>query len=167
MLYLGLALVGLPVLLGLGLFLINPQAATLMVMGLVHPHVAETRPPAMFADQFVDTGQSPQEISRQLTARLQQEFPLGTKEESLQRALLAQGFRPPPPPPLNCVQPVEHGKTRSPGPGLRICPPQDQAKSLQYRWSFLLCSGTITVRWSTDDQDTVTLLEGHYHAQCV
>ena len=164
---LALAVVGVPALLGLVLFLINPQTATLLALRLLYPLLANTKPPAMFADQIVGTSASQQEISRQLTARLQQEFPLGTKEERLRSTLLAQGFRPPPAPPENCVQPVENGKARPPEKGMSICPPQDPARSLQYRWSFLVCSSTITVRWSTDDRDTVTLLDGHYHSVCV
>lgn len=166
MVRLGPAVVALPLLFGLALWLIDPQGVTMLARRLIHPPVANAKPPAMFADEVDGAQGSPQEISRRLTARLQHDFPLGTKEETLRSTLLAQGFRPLPPPPLNCVQPVEHGKARPAEPGLKICPPQDQRKSLQYQWRVQACSSTITVRWSIDASDTVTLLDGHYHAVC-
>ena len=48
-----------------------------------------------------------------------------------------------------------------------VCPPQDQRKSLQYEWDSGVCTNTITVRWSSDDHNIVTLLDGYYYAACL
>ena len=121
----------------------------------------------MFADQLSGPNLSePAETSRQLTARLQQQFPLGTTEDALKAALFAQGFEPLPPPPLHCVQPVQQGRPVDVGQTVAVCPPQDERKSLQYQWGNGTCAATITVRWSADDHQTVTLLDGYYHSTC-
>jgi hypothetical protein len=163
----GLAILALPVLLFIALFLTNPDGARLLGSLLIAPLVTNTRPPAMFADQPFGSRASDQETSQQLTARLQQQFPLGTTEDKLKQALLAQGFKPPPPPPTNCVPPVENGAPRQLDRPVRLCPPQDQRKSLQYAWGYGVCGATITVRWSTDAGGTVTLLDGYYYAACL
>jgi hypothetical protein len=55
------------------------------------------------------------ETSRQLTARLQHEIPIGTTEATLEAALLAQGFKPKDPP-QDCVQPVQKWPAAPHGP---------------------------------------------------
>jgi hypothetical protein len=87
----GLAITALPLLALLVLYLLNPAGTRLVVGMLLHPLVANTRPPAMFADQLtaarvIDRA----ETSRQLTARLQHEFPIGTTEATLKAALLGR-----------------------------------------------------------------------------
>ena len=134
---------------------------------LLQPLTANMHPPAIFADEMAGS-QPPDwaETGRRLTARLHQKFPLGTTEDTLQKALLAEGFKPLPPPPSDCVPPVQKGQLLHVAHPRTICLPQDQSKSLRYVWGGG-CDRTITVRWSTDDRSTVTLLDGYYDTACL
>ncbi len=163
----GLGLLAALVLVALLVVWLDPSAR-LVVRVLLQPLVATTHPPAMFADALA--GSQPRdwaETDRRLTARLQQEFPLGTSEDTLTKALRAEGFKPSPPPPSNCVPPVQNGEPVHAAKHAAICPPQDDRKSLQYAWGGGGCDRTITVRWSADARGTVTLLDGHYYAACL
>jgi hypothetical protein len=167
MIGIGLAIPALLLVGAIVLFLFTPAATRLLVDGLLHPAIANTSPPAIFADQLL-TGPVADKIetSRELTARLQHEFPVGTTEATLKQALLAQGFRPVEPP-QNCVQPVQNGEPLRGDRRVAICPPQDQSKSLTYAWDNGACSATIWVRWSTDASDVITLLDGYYTSACL
>lgn len=147
--------------------LLDPHGR-LVVRILLQPLIANMHPPAMFADEMVGS-QPPDraETDRRLTARLHQKFPLGTTEDTLQKALLAEGFKPLPPPPSDCVPPVQNGELMHVARPRTICLPQDQSKSLQYVWGGGVCDRTITVRWSTDDRSTVTLLDGYFDTACL
>ena len=167
MIGIGLAIPALLLVGAIVLFLFTPAATRLMVDGLLHPAIANTRPPAIFADQLLTEPVADKiETSRELTARLQHEFPLGTTEATLKQALLAQGFRPVEPP-QNCVQPVQNGEPLHNDRRVAVCPPQDQGKSLTYGWDDGACSATIWVRWSTDASQVITLLDGYYNSACL
>jgi hypothetical protein len=147
--------------------LLNPYGP-LVVRILLQSLFTTTHPPAMFADQLAGPGlPDPTETSHQLTARLQEKFPLGTTEDTLKKALLAQGFKPLPPPPSNCVPPIQQGRPSQLDQTAVVCPPQDPRKSLQYKWGGGVCVHTITVRWSADTHDTVMLLDGYYYVACL
>ena len=170
MIGIGLAIPALLLLTGLALFLLTPAATRLLVDDLLHPAIANTTPPAIFADQLpAEPVADKAETSRQLTARLQHKFPVGTTEATLKQTLQAQGFKPVDPPPQDCVQPVQNGEPlRSDRPRpLAICPPQDQSKSLTYQWSNGRCGATIWVRWSTDASGVITLLDGYFSSACL
>jgi len=164
-------------LLGVGLFIpataglallvllqLDPERNFVPVLPLRERLTANTRSPAMFADQLAAASDR-DETSRQLTARLQREFPLGTTERTLKTALLAQGFTPIDAP-ENCVQPVQHGEPLRLDGRVAVCPPQDQRKSLKYQWGSGACGSTIWVRWSTDASEVITLLDGYYNTTC-
>jgi hypothetical protein len=162
MVAIGLSIPAMPLLALLVLLELHPER----IVVLLAPLIANTRPPAMFADQLA-AARAPDrdETSRRLTARLQQEFPLGTTEATLKKALLAQGFKPVEAP-QDCVQPVQNGEPLRIDRPVAVCPPQDPGKSLKYAWESGVCRETIWVRWSTDAGDVITLLDGYYSAIC-
>jgi hypothetical protein len=133
-----LAIPALPVLAALVLYLRNPAGTRMLVGGLLHPPIANTQPPAMFADQLTTGRADKAETSRQLTARLQHEFPIGTTEATLKEKLLAQGFKPLDLP-QNCVQPVQNGQLLQADGQVAVCLPPSQGKSLKYEWSSGVC----------------------------
>ena len=162
----GLAIPALLLVAGFALFLLTP-ATRLLVDGLLHPAIANTKPPAMFADQLLaELVSDKAETSRRLTARLLQQFPVGTTEATLKKTLLAQGFRSIEQPP-DCVQPVQNGQPLRAGRPVAICPPQDQSKRLKYEWGDDACGATIWIHWSTDASDVITLLDGYYNSACL
>jgi hypothetical protein len=163
----GLAIPALLLVAALVLFLLTPAVTRMLVDGLLHPPIANTVPPAIFADQLLsERAPDRAETNRQLTARLQRQFPVGTTEATLKQTLLAQGFRPIEPPP-NCVQPVQNGEPLRTDRPVAVCPPQDRSKSLKYEWRNGGCDATIWIRWSTDASEVVTLLDGYYNSACL
>ena len=138
---------------GVILFIWNPEAAILLVAVILQPLLANTHPPAI-ADGNVAT--------EELTRVLEQKFPAGTNEAALRATLFSQGFRPPTPPPVKCWprgQPAPVGQVIFP------CPLHDPSKTLEYRWSSLVCGDTITVWWTTEDNGKITRIGGdHVHA---
>jgi len=166
MIGIGLAIPALLLVTAFMLFLLTPAATRLLVDGLLHPAIANTRPPAIFADQLLTPPVADKaETGRELTARLQHEFPVGTTQATLKETLLAQGFRPVEPP-QNCVQPVRNGELNSDRRST-VCPPQDQSRSLTYAWDDGACGATVWVRWSTDASEVITLLDAYYHSACL
>ncbi|HLG83027.1 MAG TPA: hypothetical protein VKY22_18590 [Bradyrhizobium sp.] len=162
----GLSILALPALALLVLAQLYPDRTVALLDMLLRPLVANTRPPAMFASELAAArGPDRNEINPQLTARLQQDFPLGTTEAALKKALLAQGFKPVEAP-RNCVQPVQNGEPLRIDRPVAVCPPQDQSKSLKYEWGSGVCRATVWIRWSTDASEVITLLDGYYNAVC-
>ena len=163
----GLVIAAAPVLAFLVLVQLYPERTLALLDVLLEPMIANTKPPAMFADQLTPARTADRdEVSRQLTARLQQEFPVGTTEATLTKALLAQGFKPVETP-QNCVQPVQNGQPLRIDKPVAVCPPQDQRKSLKYGWGRGVCGATIWIRWSTDASKVIILLDGYYNAACL
>jgi hypothetical protein len=80
----------------------------------------------------------------------------------LKSALLKQGFEPLPPPRSDCVT---AGQEAPVGRVFTRC--RDQSKSLDYHWGGVVCTETITVRWTTDGADVIAELSGSYYAGCL
>jgi hypothetical protein len=158
-------ILGCVALLGLGLtalFIKSPSATTLLLAMLVYSPFENDKPPPMFKDDLAGMWGKWDEASQRLTSRLQQQFPAGTAETSLKSALLKQGFEPLPPPRSDCVT---AGQEAPVGRVFTRC--RDQSKSLDYHWGGVVCTETITVRWTTDGADVIAELSGSYYAGCL
>jgi hypothetical protein len=147
------------------LLLWKPRETWLLLAILIHPLIANTRPPAIAADQFVDANfQNQGETNRKLNALFQQRFPGGTSEATLKAALLDQGFKRLPPPVVECLP---EGKEPAVGVAYTRCPTFDLNKALEYRWGIVACGASITVIWSTDDSQRVRDLKVSYYEACL
>jgi hypothetical protein len=81
-------------------------------------------------------------FSRELDARVQQEFPLGSREKKLVDELSRQGFTP---------------EWRE----------RDDANAASFVWTGLLCSKIVRVIWRADEQGLLTQVDGSYESKCV
>jgi hypothetical protein len=73
---------------GIATLLFGPRNALLLALILLQPLLANTRPPAILADQVVEGPFG------DLKPVFEQKFPLGTDEAVLRATLLRQGFNP-------------------------------------------------------------------------
>jgi hypothetical protein len=139
--------------------------AFLTIAILIDALVANADPPPIVEDQLAGVDFRTQiEASRKLTALLQRKFPVGTSEGTLESTLLNQGFKPLPAPSTDCLpagQPVPSGRDFS------VCPMHDANKALKYRWSSVVCSQNIIIRWSADDRHNIKLINGTYYMACL
>lgn len=147
------------------LFVWKPQETFLLFAILIHPLIANTRPPQIAADQFVGaTFQNQTETNRKLNTLFQRKFPGGTTESMLKATLLGQGFKPLPPRDPNCLP---AGQRAPVGVGYSTCPADDQSKALRYAWGSGVCGDTIVVTWSTDDSQKLTDITVSYYGACL
>jgi hypothetical protein len=147
------------------LFIRDPSAAVLLTAILIQPLIAHTHPPPIAEDQLADASWRNQaEATRKLTALMQRKFPTGSSEGALKSTLQNQGFKPLPPPPVDCLPP---GQPPPVGRVFTPCPTYDRRKTLEYGWGSGVCGQTITVRWSTDDRDNVTRVDASYYMACL
>jgi hypothetical protein len=77
----------------------------------------------------------------QLNARVQQDFPLGSREKKLIDELSRQGFTP---------------EWRE----------RDDANAASFVWTGLLCSKIVRVIWRADEQGLLTQIVGSYASKC-
>jgi hypothetical protein len=158
---------GLVALLGAGLatlFISNPTGTPLLLGILIQSLVGNTKPPEMYKAEIAGTWTKWDEANRHLTARVQQQFPPGTPENTLKSLLLKQGFKPLLPPPADCVKAGEQaplGRVYVP------CPTRDLSKELDYRWSSGICTETIGIIWETDGGNAITRVSAGYHGACL
>jgi hypothetical protein len=146
------------------IFIINPAGAPLLLSMLIYPLFMNTSPPAVFKDDVAGMWLKWEESGKRLTAHLHQQFPPGTAATMLKATLLKQGFSPEPPPAADCVP---AGRIMPVGQIYRTCPNYDTSKTLTYRWGSPICTETITVRWATDDGDTITDVSAGHYAACL
>ena len=108
---------------------------------------------------FVDAGRTDAE----LTAALEHNFGLGANEEVLRSTLLAQGFKPLPPPPADCLPADQKPPLR------KVYVPCYSTKNiLRYEWNGnLVCLDAIAVTWRTNDKREITEVKGSYSSACL
>jgi hypothetical protein len=150
------------------LFAVSREAAVAVLFVaalLIHPLIANTRPPPIAAGLIAtENWHHPGEISRKLTAVLEQAFPAGSGEAALKSALQRQGFKP-----------VADSKTPMCAVGatpagvevFQPCAVADPSRVLLYKWSTFPCGSTITIRWTTRDNGAVARIDGQYDARCL
>jgi hypothetical protein len=80
-------------------------------------------------------------FNRELDARVQQDFPLGSREKKLIDELSRQGFAP---------------EWRE----------RDDANAASFVWTGLLCSKVVRVIWRADEQGLLTQIGGSYASKC-
>jgi hypothetical protein len=91
----GLGILGVLVALGIILYLLNPEVATLAALALLQPLLSNTHPPPILSGVKPTVGWGNwDETNREVTAALQQKFAIGTNEASVKAILLRQGFKP-------------------------------------------------------------------------
>jgi hypothetical protein len=154
----GLGVVAVFVLLCAAAFILNPTAAILLAGMLLQPLSSNTHPPPIVNDA------SGWQYEDELTRVLQRQFPAGTEEAAVKKALLAQGFKPLTPPPEKCVP---RGQIGPVGRTVYPCPSYDLDKALEYRWSSGICGETIRVWWKIGEGGAITQISGHYGRGCL
>ena len=159
-----LALLAVPALALIALFIKNPEGAAIIVAILVSPLFTNSKPPPMFDADIAGMWTKWDEAGRKITAHLQQQFPTGTTEAALKSALANQGFKPLPPPRADCVP---AGRQMPVGITYTPCPTRDPSKTLVYKWGGGVCTSTISVHWDANDDKVVTKLDGGYYAACL
>jgi hypothetical protein len=161
----GLGALGVLVALGIIVYLLNPEVATLAALALLQPLLSNTHPPPILSGVITPGDwRNWDENNRKVTAVLQQKFPIGTNEASVKAALLKQGFKPPPPASADCVP------QGAPAPVGRIfsrCPTYDPDRILQYQWGNFPCGYTVTVTWTAVDRGDLTQIRGDYSSGCL
>jgi hypothetical protein len=153
-------------LLGLGLaalFIKAPTETIFLLEALVYSLFANDKPPPLFKDDLAGMWNKWDEASQRLTSRLQQQFPAGTAEPLLKSALLKQGFELSPPPRSDCLP---AGQEVPVGRVFTRCPTHDPSETLNYYWG-VVCTETITVRWTTDGVNAIAEVSGRYYAACL
>jgi hypothetical protein len=161
----GLGILAVVAALGVILYLLNPEVAVLVALILLHPLLSNTHPPPILSGVGTPgTWRSFDENNREVTAALQQKFPIGTNEDSVRATLLKQGFKPPPPAPGDCAP---QGAPPPVGRILYRCPTYDPDRILQYQWSNFPCGFTVTVNWTTGDHGDIAQIRGDYSSGCL
>jgi hypothetical protein len=98
-----------------------------------------------------------------LTAAIRRTVADGGKEEALRAVLGAQGFRPLPPPPADCLQ---AGQRPILGQAYVAC--YDNERILQYKWSnSFVCGETISVSWRSNDRGEAVDVKAVYFDACL
>lgn len=147
------------------IFILNPTGALLGIAVILQSIFGNTRPPPIAKDQLVGMDwRTGKEASDRLTALLQQEFPAGSSESKLRSTLLSQGFKPPAPPPPDCLPPGQDGPL---GKVVSHCPTYDRSRVLVYWWGNVACSQTIRVQWSAGGNETIKEVRAIYFMGCL
>ena len=144
------------------LIVVSPKMRLMAVVIVSFLFADQTPPPIakgiVLRQWFADFGGADAE----LTAALER-IGLGANEDTFRSSLVAQGFKPLPPPPADCL-PAEQQH-----PVGKVHVPCYSTKNiLRYEWNGnLVCLDTIAVTWRTNERREITEVKGSYSIACL
>ena len=125
----------------------------------------DAHPPKIVARSISDDDWRDETVAnRKLTALWEQKFPAGTDESFLKSELLKAGFKP-----LSSDGKIQcHSLTTTQRIGFVSATCIYPANVFEYSWAIgIVCSHSVFVSWSTNDQGKVGRIEGKYHSACL
>jgi hypothetical protein len=131
--------------------------------------LANHYPPEIVAGVISDADWRDQTgASRKFTALLEQKFPAGTNESTLMLQLTRQGFKPLSKTYLNKIECHKPIQIEPLGTVSQTCTYTYPQRILRYSWGDgMICSTSVSVMWSTDEDSRIARIGGSYYGACL